>query len=630
MTDTLARISDVRVAVFGDFCLDAYWIVDADLSERSVETDKPVWRTRQQAYSLGGAGNVTANLADLGVAEVHAVGLIGDDLFGWQMLQLMQRKGVRTDAMLQSQSDWQTMVYAKPHVADEEQSRIDFGAFNTVSIASIDALIEQLGRAADHCQVVILNQQVPAGVSPPEMIERINGVVAAHPQCRFIVDSRHRAELYEQVMLKLNAHEAARLCGQPVPLDERIEAATTRRQVQQLQHQAGRAVFVTRGENGLLAADGGQLHEVPGIQVLENVDPVGAGDTAVAALAAALGAGCDVHTAAKLANVAASVTVRKLRITGTATPDELRRIGPEPDYIYLPELADDPRKARYLSGAEIEIVRDLSKRTNIRHAIFDHDGTISTLREGWEKIMEPMMVRAILGARYDDADEALYHKVVGQVRRFIDKTTGIQTLVQMQGLVKLVEEFGCVPADEVRDEHGYKGIYNDELLAMVRRRIAKLEAGELAAEDFMMKNVRALLEQLVERGVTLYLASGTDQADVAAEAEALGYAHLFGDRIHGAVGDVSYEAKRVVLERILSTHQLSGEQLVTFGDGPVEIRETRKRRGWTVGVASDEVRRFGLNPAKRTRLVRAGADLIVPDFSQLDQLLGLLGMSTSK
>jgi hypothetical protein len=56
----------------------------------------------------------------------------------------------------------------------------------------------------------------------------------------------------------------------------------------------------------------------------------------------------------------------------------------------------------------------------------------------------------------------------------------------------------------------------------------------------------------------------------------------------------------------------------------VEIQETRKRNGLAVGVASDEVRRYGLNPAKRSRLIQAGADLIVPDFSQTGKLLELL------
>jgi len=124
--------------------------------------------------------------------------------------------------------------------------------------------------------------------------------------------------------------------------------------------------------------------------------------------------------------------------------------------------------------------------------------------------MEPMMIRAILGSRYDDADETLYHKVVDRVRTFIDKTTGIQTLKQMEGLVALVEEFGCVPTDEILDIHGYKAAYNEALLEMVRRRIVKLERDELSRTDFQIKNARLLLKRLHAQGIKLYLASGTD------------------------------------------------------------------------------------------------------------------------
>ena len=106
----------------------------------------------------------------------------------------------------------------------------------------------------------------------------------------------------------------------------------------------------------------------------------------------------------------------------------------------------------------------------------------------------------------------------------------------------------------------------------------------------------------------------------------MGYAHVFERRIFGATGDVSREAKQVVLERILGEIGGNAAGLVTFGDGPVEIRETHVRGGLAVGVASDEVRRYELNPSKRSRLIRAGASLIIPDFAQLDQLLRLLGV----
>jgi len=626
LDEALARAARARVAVLGDFAIDAYWLIDPDQTERSVETGLAVRKVRRQRYSLGGAGNVAANLAALGVRSVSAVGLIGDDLFGGLMRKMLEDLGVSTAGLLCWGGDWQTPVFSKPCVGDEELNRIDFGAFNSSVPRAQEAIIAQLERAAKAADAVILNQQITSGLSTPEMIERINQVVAAHPRCRFIVDSRGRAELYRGAILKLNAHEAARLAGQPRGLEERVPCDQARRFATTLAARTGQAVFVTRGENGLIVADSDGVEEIPGIQVLERTDPVGAGDTAVAVIAAVLGGGGNPRDAARLANIAASVTVRKLLTTGEASPQEIRAVGPNPDYVYLPELADDPRRARYAGDSEIEVVREAAAARNIRHAIFDHDGTISTLRQGWEGVMEPVMVHAILGPRYQDADEALYHKVLDHVRRFIDKTTGVQTLVQMAGLVELVRQFGCVPEGEILDMHGYKELYNRQLLAMVRARMDKLRRGELDAGDFQIKGAREMLEELRRRGVKLYLASGTDQADVSAEAEALGYAHLFEGRIFGAVGDVKVEAKRVVLEGILRVHGLGGAELATFGDGPVEIRLTRQCGGLAVGIASDEVRRFGPNPVKRARLIRAGADLIAPDFGQRGQILSAMGM----
>ena len=207
----LKTIPRVRVTVFGDFCLDVYWMIDPGTEETSIETGRVVRRVRRQRYSLGGAGNIVANLADLGVGSIRTVGLVGQDLFAAHMLDLLRRSKVNCDGVLATQDDWQTQVYAKPYIEDVEQDRIDFGGFNVVADAAAEALIRELDRSAAVSDVVILNQQVSAGVSTPSMIERINQVVARHGECLFIVDSRHRAESYRGACLKLNAHEAARL-----------------------------------------------------------------------------------------------------------------------------------------------------------------------------------------------------------------------------------------------------------------------------------------------------------------------------------------------------------------------------------------------------------------------------------
>ena len=615
----LAPLSRLRAAVLGDFCLDAYWHLDSARPELSLETGLPARQVRSQTYSLGGAGNVVANLVALGVGQVQAIGVVGTDLFGVELLRLLRAYGPTVRDHMIEDPQWQTMVYAKPWNGDQEESRLDFGAFNVLSERTMDALTAALDQAAGENDVVVLNQQIPSGVSSLPVIDRINQVIAGYPEALFLVDARHRPDLYRGAVLKLNVAEAARFLQEPT--NELVGTEKAKSFACRISQRTGKPTFLTRGERGILVADGDSVHEIPGIQVLEKTDAVGAGDTVVAALGAALGSGQDPWTAAKLANLAASITVRKLHATGTAMQTDILAVGPEPDYIFEPELADSSHRARFLPGTEIEVIGDLPTHLQIQHCIFDHDGTLSTLREGWERIMAPMMVQAILGPGHQDFDPVRAGRVAADVGAFIDRTTGIQTLVQMRGLVELVRQAGLVPESEILDEHGYKQIFNQQLLKMIGTRKSKLTSGEQSPADFQIQNAMALLQELHCRGVKLYLASGTDQADVVAEAEAMGYADLFEGRIFGAVGDITVEAKKLVVDHIILENDLSGHQFATFGDGPVEMRETRKSGGLSIGVASDEVRRFGWNLAKRSRLIKAGASLIVPDFSQLPALL---------
>jgi phosphoglycolate phosphatase-like HAD superfamily hydrolase len=446
--------------------------------------------------------------------------------------------------------------------------------------------------------------------------------VLSHPEKCFIADSRHFVDDYAGCIKKINTLEAARLIGRE---SAAMDAAELEDLVESLFQRWGKPVFLTRGENGCLVCDSMGCKEVPGLLILSPVDPVGAGDSMLAGIAAALAVGAEPIQAAELGSLVAGVTVQKLMQTGTATAEEIVKIGADPDRRYRPDLAHQYRKAVYHPNTEIEIVSSLPHRRSFTHVIFDHDGTLSTLRQGWEAIMEPMMVRAILGANERGADEAFHAHVVASVRDYIDKTTGMQTLAQMKGLVNLIRRFRCVPEDEILDEFGYKKMYNEELSALVNRRIRKLEQGELNDCDCVIKNAVEFLNRLDYKGVVLYLASGTDREDLEREATILGYRSLFGDRIYGAVGDVSFEAKRMVLERILANiGDTIRERILTFGDGPVEIRETHKKGGYAIGVASDEIRRYGLDLGKRTRLIEAGADLVIPDYSQMDRLLELL------
>ncbi len=621
----IEQIGKVKIAVVGDFCLDAYWFLDNSKSEISVETGNATQPIKQQKYSLGGAGNVANNLAAMGVPDVRAFGVIGDDPFGSAMVALMQRAGIKTNNLLIQQKNWSTHVYAKPYIADVEQNRIDFGNFNKLSKDVADELILNLKNEVPEVDAVIVNEQVMSGIHTSYFRQKLVELIQQFPEKIFIVDSRNYSGFYDGAYRKMNAIEAANLAGIKKDVGDVVLYSEVKMAAKILYEKFKKPLFITRSARGSMIIDENGITDIFGLLIIAKIDSVGGGDSYLAGATATMAAGYDMESAAQIGSFVAGVTVQKLFQTGTASPEEVLQIGLDPDFVYRSELAEDIRQAKYIGNSEIESINPLPKNLNIKYAIFDHDGTISTLREGWEEIMAPMMMKAVLGDLYQEADEALYHKVQARVADFIDKTTGIQTLIQMKGLVELVREFGYVPEDEILDEFGYKQIYNKELLLMVKEREKKILRGELSVEDFTLKNAVLLLEKLYKAGVKLTLASGTDEDDVRNEARILGYDHLFEGRIYGAVGDVNKEAKKIVLDRILDKiSELGNGQMVVFGDGPVEIRETYKRGGVSVGIASNELKRYSLNENKRTRLIKAGADIIVPDFSQLPKLLDIL------
>jgi len=625
MVSTLDNLSQVSVAVIGDFCLDVYWTIDRSASEISLETGLKTEPVRLQRYAPGGAGNVVMNLAALGVQQVYPVGVLGNDPFGDELRRLLKSSRTNCGGLISQGADWATPTYIKPCVNEQELNRIDFGNFNRLSDMAEQELFTKLEDILDKVSVVLINHQVTGSMhDSPSFRKHLQQVMSRHPKSTFIIDSRGYHESYRKAIHKLNGREVMKACGKTVGAGDDIFLEDLVQQAQHLSERWESPLVVTRGERGCLVFSGDVPGRIFGLQLPGRTDPVGAGDTFSSALAATLSTGTNLTAAAFIANIAAAVTSQKLFQTGTATPDEILELGRNADYAFHPELAEGHHRARHVDGSEIEIITEPLPRLNIRHAIFDHDGTISTLREGWEKIMEPMMTKSILGTQNGKADEALFNRVQNRVWEFIERTTGVQTISQMHGLVDLVHEFGIVPKDQILPAAKYKDIFNEELMALVNLRLGKLAAGELNISDFTLKGALPFLRALQGAGLRLYLASGTDDEDVKREAACLGYADVFNGGIYGSIGQVAKDAKKIVIERILNEVNGAFNQLVAFGDGPVEIREAKRRGAVGIGVASDELRRFGLNLEKRRRLIRAGADALVPDYSQWQRLWGLL------
>ena len=624
--EILEKIKSSKIAVYGDYCLDAYWIMDLKGSEVSVETGLQAEATASHYYTPGGAANIVANLSALKPAKIKTIGVIGDDIYGRELTSQLKALNADTSSLVIQKDNFNTYTYLKKYRGDVEDPRSDFGVYNQRSKETDDQILNNIREALKEYDVLIINQQVAGSLNNESFIDGANKLFEEFDDKIFIVDSRHYNDKFRNVYRKTNDVETAALCGVSVNPSETIPASDLMRYGKDVYNEFKKPVFATCGSRGVIVFDKTGTHEIPGIQLTTKLDTVGAGDTGISAIALCLAAGISPEEAAVFGNYASAVTVQKLFTTGTASDEEILEISTDPNFVYNADLAENHRAAKYLPNTEFELCdeRVLAHLGEIKHAVFDHDGTISTLREGWEEIMEPVMIKAILGDQYDSVDQAGYNEIIKQSKEFINKTTGIQTIFQMEGLVKLIEEFGYVPKDKILNKYEYKEIYNDALMEMVNQRIEKLNAGELDVSDFTLKGVIPFLNELKNRGIKMYLASGTDVDDVINEAKILGYADLFDGGIYGALKDVSKFSKKMVIEKIIRENNLKGNELAVFGDGPVEIRECRRFDGIATGITSHEIRRYGIDLNKRSRLVKAGAHILISDFSQHQKLIYLL------
>jgi phosphoglycolate phosphatase-like HAD superfamily hydrolase len=266
--------------------------------------------------------------------------------------------------------------------------------------------------------------------------------------------------------------------------------------------------------------------------------------------------------------------------------------------------------------AWLEVLNPNTKLGHVQYALFDFDGTISVIRHGWEQIMIAVMVESICEGG------PIPSVIRAEVAQFVDQSTGILTIKQMKWLEEAVRRYGLAKTQRTAAE--YKRIYNERLLKPVYERLAQLDNTQESHAAWTIQGVRGFLDQLAQRGVGLFLASGTDQEYVEKEAAALGVVEFFSGQIYGAKGTSEQDSKEMVIQRILDERGLSGEQLLVVGDGPVEIRYARQVGALALGVAANEAQRAGLDERKRQRLVNAGADLIITDFSHGAEFVELL------
>ena len=273
-------------------------------------------------------------------------------------------------------------------------------------------------------------------------------------------------------------------------------------------------------------------------------------------------------------------------------------------------------QTQLLEGTKIEIHNTI-QTGNIKHVVFDFDGTISLIRDGWQNVMVPMMVE-FLQSETDTSETLKDLETI--VVEFVDRLTGKQTIYQMMQLCEEIEKRGGKPKEPLE----YKDAYNQRLLPIVNQRISDLADGNISAELIRVPMSLEFLQSLHEMGVKCYLASGTDVEFVKNEAKLLGVAGYFNGGIYGALREYKKFSKAMVIQKILTDFELSGSELLIVGDGYVEIENAKAVGAIAIGVASVEDNVYNMNANKRERLIRVGADIIVSDFREGSQLLEYL------
>ncbi len=621
------------VAIIGDICLDLYYFISNDKAEISLETQLTTYPIKSSKFELGGASNVAINCKQIGIENVEIYGLIGNDYFAHIIKDLFVKEKINIDNLLTQSDNFSSNVYHKVYKEGNELPRYDFGNFNIPEKALQDQILDNLEKNLDKYELIIINEQVISSIHNDYFSNKLNKLIAKHCDKKWISDCRTKNNIYKKTIHKLNNIEGYNLVKEITNNFSNIDAPINDKFIAQYLYDYWKLpVVLTRGENGAIVVSDKEISIINGLHIIQQVDTVGAGDSFLSGFVYGICSGYKLSKAAKIGNYAAGVSCQILYKTGHPTLRDIEKLALQGDYRYNPELAKDVRLASYIEDSDIEIINPDILNSFSRYpkiCIFDHDGTISVLRQGWEEIMIEVMIEAISGDKYSSLSSKEIEKITNQSKELIEKTTGVQTIIQMKELVKLIEFNNYVERDKILDAWDYKKIYNDRLLITVAKRKEKFFNQQISIEDVTIKDSLKALDTFSQNGSKVYLASGTDKQDVIDEATFLGYGQYFTGGIHGSVGNIEMDPKRKVIKDLISEIECSENietcECVVFGDGPVEMREAKKHGLIAIGIISDETRRWGKNLAKRERLILGGADILIPDFSSLDKLSDLLG-----
>lgn len=307
------KIRGKKILVIGDMVADVY--LRGDISRISREAPVLILEETGQKVVAGGAANVVANVASLG-GEVFAVGVLGDDKNAETLRKILTDDGVHISGLVADKTRptiSKTRIIAGGRATVSQQVvRIDRESKDPLSKKMEAELIAKLDKILPGVEGIVLSDYGAGTITDAVKKWLIN--YANKNKIPGIVDSRYRIGDFNGIgYVKQNDSELAAFVGHPLPdMTSLIDAGTTL-----LNKLNANGVLITRGELGMsLFERGGAVHHIPVSSKSEVFDVSGAGDTCVAAFILALVSGATPPVAARVANYAAGIAVRKF---GTST-----------------------------------------------------------------------------------------------------------------------------------------------------------------------------------------------------------------------------------------------------------------------------------------------------------------------
>lgn len=330
LEEILAKVPSLKIALVGDVFLDKYYDIDRSLAETSVETGREAHQVTNVRCYGGAGGSAAQKVAALGVGSVPAITVIGTTGEAYDLKQALQRDGIDTQHIIESPQRW-TCTYMKPMLNEADKApceldRLDIKNYKPLPHELENRVMAVINQQIDQLDGVIVVDQVPernCGVITDRVRQFLENMAATKPNKVFFADSRNRASQFRHMLVKPNCSELAEAVGL------RSAAVASRQEIrlagQKLMHLTGKPAIVTMGSDGLLVLEETCDTFIPAYHVTGPIDICGAGDSVTAGTVTALCAGATLPEAALIGSLVASITIQQIGVTGTATPDQLRK-----------------------------------------------------------------------------------------------------------------------------------------------------------------------------------------------------------------------------------------------------------------------------------------------------------------